>query len=345
MEWLEGNRIKVDPPKHPKKLTGTRFAAIMGLSKWSTPFEVWCDVTKTYKIPFEDTIYTIAGKVIEPKQAEYIRGKYFWKTLRTPTDFYGEDYFKTTHGDFFRWDKILGGMWDYLFVDESEMPTAVLEMKTTKRTEDWKNDIPENYALQAALYAYLLGVDEVYMVCTFLEDADYKVPEDFVCNDANTFTKTFRVSERYPDMENKILFARAWWEDHVLSGLSPEFDEKKDEKILQALRFNHLNPQTDIVKLFQEAETLKYEIDRHNEEIADIIDRYKTVTGMLKEYMISQFNPGDKTATVEGDTHIWTCTKKSTSKADLKALKADGLYDKYVSVSDSYALTLKKKEG
>lgn len=343
MEWLDGNRIKVDPPKHPRKITGTRFAAIMGLNKWVTPFEVWCDITKTYKEPFEDTIYTIAGKIIEPKQAEFIREKYFWKDLWTPTDYFGKDYFKTTHGDFFGFDPCLGGMWDYLFMDEEQMPNAVLEMKTTKRAEDWKDDIPEYYALQAALYAYLLGVEKVYMVCTVLDDKAYKCPEDFVCNSGNTFTKTFNLTERYPDIENRIQYARAWWEDHVLSGISPPYDEKKDEKILKALRSNNLNPETDIIALFQEAESLKYKIDRHSEEISDLTDRYKTVTGMLKEYMVSQFKDGDKSAIVEGDSCVWTCTKKSTAKADMKALKADGLYEKYVSVSDSYALTPKKK--
>lgn len=343
MEWLEGNRIKVDPPKRPKKITGTRFAAIMGLNKWSTPFETWCAITRTYEVPFEDTIYTLAGKIIEPKQADFIRKEFFWNTLRTPTDFFGENYFKTTRGDFFHGEKILGGMWDYLFVDREEMPTAVLEMKTTKRSEDWEKDIPENYALQAALYAWLLGVDNVYMVATVLEDKDYKVPEDFVCTKDNTFTRHFKVSERYPDMDKRVLFAENWWKDHVVSGISPEYDEKKDAKILKELRSNNLNPDTDIIALTQEAESLKYQIDRHNEEIEDLTERYKTVTGMLKQYMMGQLKPGETTAVIEGDTCIWTCTKRSTAKANLKALKADGLYDKYVSVQDSFALQPKKK--
>lgn len=48
MEWLDGNKIQIIPPKRPKKLTGTRFATILGLNPWSTPFEIWCEVTRTY---------------------------------------------------------------------------------------------------------------------------------------------------------------------------------------------------------------------------------------------------------------------------------------------------------
>lgn len=56
MEWLDGNRVKVTPPKKCKKITGTRFATILGLNPWSTEFEMWCAITKTYEKPFEDTI-------------------------------------------------------------------------------------------------------------------------------------------------------------------------------------------------------------------------------------------------------------------------------------------------
>ena len=157
MKWLYSNQIQITPPKRTKKVTGTRFATILGLNPWSTPFEMWCAITKTYEKPFEDTIYTVAGKTIEPKQAEYMK-KSYGMDLITPADRYGEDYFNKTWGDFFPENPILGGMWDYLGVDENGTVDTVLEMKTTKRIEDWQNDAPEYYALQAALYAYLLGV-------------------------------------------------------------------------------------------------------------------------------------------------------------------------------------------
>lgn len=84
MEWLDKNRVQIVPPKKPKKLTGTRFATILGLNPWSTPFEVWCEVTRTYAAPFEDTIYTKAGKIIEPKQAAYMKKSYFMTNLVSP---------------------------------------------------------------------------------------------------------------------------------------------------------------------------------------------------------------------------------------------------------------------
>ena len=345
MQWLSENRIKIDPPKKPKKITGTRFASIMGRNKWSTPFEIWCAVTRTYEKPFEDTKYTLAGKAIEPKQAEFIAKEFFWQNVITPAHVFGENYFQRTRGDFFPNDDILGGMWDYLFSSKDGKSTAVLEMKTTKRIEDWKDDVPEYYALQASLYAYLLGLDDVYMVCTVLTEKDYDDPEAFVCTKDNTFTRHFKVSERYPDMDRRVQFAREWWYEHVVGGISPKYDEKKDAEILKVLRSNSLNPTTDIAELVAEAEDLKSKIDTHKAVIADCEERYKTVTGMLKEHMQKSMRPGDKYVTLEGQNTTFVLTKKSTTKVDTSALKADGLYEKYAVTSESVALTTKAKEN
>ena len=224
IKWV-GNHIEITPPKKTKKLTGTRFASIFGLNPWSSEFEIWCAVTKTWEKPFEETIYTAAGKVIEGLQIDYMRKAYGMYNLRTPTDIYGHDYFKKTWGDFFHDTPVLGGMWDSLLVDDNGKPEAVLEFKTTKRAEDWADDVPEYYALQAALYAYLLGVDDVIMVASFLNPENYAHPEDFLPGTNNTITREFKVSERYPNFGWMVAEAMQWWHDYVETGISPDYDE------------------------------------------------------------------------------------------------------------------------
>lgn len=342
MEWLDGNKIQIIPPKRPKKLTGTRFATILGLNPWSTPFEIWCEVTRTYQKPFEDTIYTIAGKTIEPKQAEYMKQTYFMSNLVTPTDIWGKDYFRQTYGDFFRESPVLGGMWDYLLYGKDGKPTTVLEMKTSKRVEDWKDDIPEYYALQAALYAYLLGVDEVIMVASFLEPKDYDAPEKFVCSGENTITRPFKVSERYPDFEKKYVKpALKWWKDYVESGISPAFDERKDVEILKALHTNNLSPETDMAALVKEAEDLKAKLDAHAAEVAEDEKRYKVLTDMIKKAAIAQFRDGDKKVSIAGSAYNWEVSRTSTTKIDKDAMKADGILAKYTTTEDSYRISPK----
>ena len=341
MEWLDGNKIQIIPPKRPKKLTGTRFATILGLNPWSTPFEIWCEVTRTYQKPFEDTIYTIAGKTIEPKQAEYMKQTYFMSNLVTPTDIWGKDYFRQTYGDFFRESPVLGGMWDYLLYGKDGKPTTVLEMKTSKRVEDWAEDIPEYYALQAALYAYLLGVDSVIMVASFLEPGDYEHPENFVCSSSNTITRPFKVSERYPDFARMVAEVGSWWGEYVTGGISPVYDEKKDAEILAALRTHNLTPDTDIDALIKEAEGLKKEVDMTAAAIADKEKRLKEISDIIKEHAMTQFRDGDKKVEIKGSTYTWTVSRSETTTIDKKALEADGLLEKYQKKSEQYRMTVK----
>lgn len=340
IKWLEDNRIQIAPPKKTKKITGTRFATILGLNPWSTAFEMWCAITKTYEKPFEDTIYTIAGKTIEPKQAAYMKKSYAMDII-TPTDIWGKDYFNKTWGDFFPDSPHLGGMWDYLSQGEDGKVDAVLEMKTTKRAEDWENDVPEYYALQAALYAYLLGVDDVIMVASFLEENDYEDPKKFKPSAKNTITVEFKVSERYPDFAEKVARVEKWWEDHVDTGISPEYDEKKDAEILTALRTNTLTPETDIEALVAEAEALKKELDEVAASTAEKEKRLKTINDIIKEHAMSQFRDGDKKVEVKGSVYVWTVSRSETTGIDKDALKADGLLDKYSKKSVQYRMTVK----
>ena len=304
IKWLEGNRIQIAPPKKTKKITGTRFATILGLNPWSTAFEMWCAITKTYEKPFEDTIYTVAGKTIEPKQARYMEQSYGMDIVR-PSDVWGEDYFNKTWGDFFPESKHLGGMWDYL------------------------------------MKAYLYGVDDVIMVASFLDEKDYKDPAAYQPTASNTITVEFKVSERYPDFADKVAAVEQWWADYVDTGISPEYDEKKDAEILAALRTNTLSPETDIEALIAEAEGLKKELDKISASTADKEKRLKTINDIIKEHAMGQFRDGDKKVEVKGSTYVWTVSRSETTSVDKDALKADGLLDKYSKKSETYRMTVK----
>ena len=340
MKWIDGH-LEVAPPKKPKKITATRLATILGLNPWSTPFEVWCEITRTYSKPFEDTIYTIAGKTIEPKQIAYMRSAYGMYNLRTPTDIYGEDYFKKTYGDFFRGYEVVGGMWDSLLVDENGKPEAVLEFKTTKRAEDWVNDVPEYYALQAALYAYLLGIDDVIMVASFLDTKDYEHPENFVPSASNTITVEFKVSQRYPDFGWMVAQASAWWQNYVVTGISPDYDEKKDADILKALRTNEVPADANIDALIAEAEGLKIELEAVYASVADKEKRLKAVTDQIKKSLTDAFTPHAIAVEHKGGKYLWSVSKTTSSELDKDAMQADGVLQKYLKLKETFRMTTK----
>lgn len=323
-------------PKSFKKLTATRFATVMGLNAWATPFSAWCEITRTYEKPFEDTIYTVAGKTIEPKVIDYLNNVMFMD-IKSPTDVYGADYFKKTWGDFFPDQKELGGMWDALG------DNFVVEIKTTKRAEDWAIDVPIYYKLQACLYAYLLGFDNVVVTVSFLEDKDYANPELFEPSYKNTKIYEFKLSEAFPTFEESyVKTALQFWKEHVETGISPEFDEKKDAEILKELRKNKLeSTDKDIEKLISEADRLQASIDKAEEKLEEKKKRVEEINDIVKKHMKTQFRDGDNKVEIAGKKYTWTLSKSSRTSVDNDALKKDGLYEKYSKISE--VLTLRKK--
>lgn len=353
IKWLD-SQIKITPPTKTKKITGTRFASILQADPWNTPFKTWCAITKTYEEPFEGNKFTRAGEVIEPKVFEFLKTSMgFGDKLKTPTDVYGPDYFNKTWGDFFRNVSIFGGMWDALITNEEGKPQFVVEVKTVQvdgksgnLEERWENgEAPHYQALQAALYAYLLGIDDVLMVAVTLKDSegDYEHPESVVPSYANenVYIDVFKVSERYPNFDLYVEQAVEWWNNHVATGISPTFDEKKDADILKVLRTNTLNPTTDINALVKEAETLQNEIDSVTETIADKEKRLKAIKDQIKEYAIGQFRDGDKKVEIKGSQFNFTISKTISNKFDDKQFKEDNpdLYQNYIKTTETYKLT------
>lgn len=330
------NHVELEElPKKFKKLTATRFATVMGLNAWATPFSAWCEITKTWEKPFEDTVYTIAGKTIEPKVIKYLNDVMFMD-IKDPTDVYGADYFRKTWGDFFPDRKELGGMWDAIGDD------FVVEIKTTKRAEDWKIDVPIYYKLQACLYAYLLGFDNVIVTVSFLKDEDYNNPDKFKPNYTNTKIYEFKLSEAFPTFEESYVKpALEFWENHVESGISPDFDEKKDAEILKDLRKNTVEPSDkDITKLIKEADKLKESIDKAESKLEVKKKRLKELDDTIKDYMFTQFREGDKKVEIGGNKYTWTLTKSTRNTLDSTTLKKElpDVYNKYVKQSEVCSL-------
>lgn len=354
LEWKSGNRVQVDPPVKPKKITGTHFSEVLGVNPYATEFEAWCRCTRTYEKPFEGNKFTRAGEIIEPKVFTFLRDSMgFGDSLVVPRDIYGDDPFKATYGDFFRDKVIFGGMWDALIKDSKGNYEAVVEIKTVQvdgrsgsLEERWKDGkAPDYQALQASLYAYLLGVKKVLMVGVTLREkaGDYEHPEEVVPSflNGNVYIDSFDVYDRYPKFNRYIDQAIRWWNTHVLTGVSPEYDTKKDEEILTALRTKTVNPETDVKALITEAESIKAEIDAVSKSISDKEKRFKEISDQIKTVAMSSMSGSDKYVQLDGTTYKWTLSRVESTKLDEDALKADGLYDKYLVPTTSYRFTVK----
>ena len=351
VKWNDTNIELMEKPKRTKKITGTKFASILGFNSWSTPFQQWCEITRAYNQPFEDTVYTIAGKVIEPKVTDYLKDIYFSKdTVITPTDVYGENPFKVTYGDFFPQHKVLGGMWDALYKDGDK--NAVIEIKTTKRSEDWLNangemESPIYYALQASLYAYLLGIDDVYMTVTFLKDEDYLDPESFVPNASNTNIEHFKVSERFPMFDEYIQYVLDWHEKYIVTGISPDYDSSRDSEYLRALSTNEkkIEDTSDVYlqELVKNLDELYPLLEEKKNELKEIEKPIKDIQNELKEIMTTKFRQGDTDVRITSSTKVYTLSKSSRDSVDLNKLKEDGL-NQYITTTEIFTLRIKENK-
>ena len=228
-----------------------------------------------------------------------------------------------------------------------EIKTVQVDGRSGTLDERWKDgQAPHYQALQASLYAHLLGVDKVLMVAVALEDkkGDYEHPAQVVPSytNGNVYIDEFKVSERYPNFDMYIAKATDWWNRYVLTGISPEFDEKKDAEILQALRTNCPNLDEDITTLVAEAETLMREVDEVKTTIAEKEKRLKNINDAIKSYALNQFRDGDTKVSLKGANVDFVLSKTYSTEIDKASLEADGLLEKYTTSKVSYRLTTNK---
>ena len=279
----------------PKKITGTRFASILGLNAWNTPFSAWCDMTKLYKEPFEETKYTEAGKIIEPIILKYLNEEEYPGQVVDPVKYFGRKYPKMKY-DFYPDEPIFGGMWDALLMGKNG-PRAIIEVKTTKRAEDWEHDVPLYYKMQAMLYAYLTGVKYYIFAVAFLEEKDYEKPEAFIASKETVKLLPFDLDK--DETNQKMKFALKWYNDHVLGLTSPEFDEKKDADALKELRTNRVETTGTIDEYIATIDRVKPQVDEKMEAIKPLTDELKKAEDGLKIELEKKFTEQDKTVAVK----------------------------------------------
>jgi hypothetical protein len=237
----DGSRTVRFVPSRHGKITGTRFAAVLGLDPFKTEFETACILSKIYSEQ-ETTKYTEAGKVIESAIRSYVRdnaAELFGRSIgvRLPDRIRIEEpVCKEDCGyDNFRNNPVFGGMVDgYVRVDGHRR--AVLEIKTARDRERWLdgsgevNVVPETYIMQASLYAELSDLDTVVFAVGFLRDEDYARPESWVPG-PNDLSIIVMPKE---DIAEKMAAAEAWYGKYVLGGVTPEWTER-DAKVVHAL--------------------------------------------------------------------------------------------------------------
>lgn len=336
-------RVEGGPTKNPKKMTGTRLGAILGANKWKSPFGAWCEIARVAELPFEGNKFTEAGEAIEPKLMGWC------KENVSPHIVTPNEWFKTKQKlyDHFPDDPIFGGQWDGLVLEsKGGNPIAVVEAKTSSRPQDWERGVPVAYAMQGLAYAYLLGVDRVFFPVAFLNPEDYDDPSLFECTDDNTYMYELTTSTWVHNdlgIGELLSEAQTWHETHILGNISPPFNEKRDKEYLDILRKSVVSC-GDLEALATQASALEDKIASLVAKMPELKAAEKElakVKKQMKPIMVDLFTEKDETVAAYG----WKVKKSTKEVIDTEQMKADNVFDKYVSIQDDYRLSKEKNNG
>ena len=350
MTWSyndDRNRIVLDKlPKQKLRVTGHRLSTVLGLNKYATPFQAWCEITKSVKVPFVENKYIILGRYAEPKIIDYVRDMF--PNVMSMEEYYGNAIDEYRYNNFKYDSKIFGGMFDFVCTRDDKKTIALVgEIKTTGTPQKFDNDnIPVEYLLQAALYARLKKLNRVLFVVSFATEEDYMHPENFKPTKENTklIVKdlkecVFEINGEYYDIDGCMKIAEDWWNKYILTGISPKFDEKLDKEYLDILRSSKPTNDTDLVTLCEESLSLAKEIKTL--EVATGIkgkkDELKILEACIKEKMI-------ETNMDICDKYKLKCETKSKFNEKLFAEKHKDIYDKFCETVTKYTLTKDMKE-
>lgn len=241
------------------------------------------------------TKYTEAGNTIEPILRSYVREN--WGSLLADKMFMSsydkvivEDPInkKDCYYDHFMSNNIFGGMVDgYICLNGNR--DSVLEIKTSSDRTQWCDDngndrIPEDYYLQASLYAELAGLKRIVFAVAFLQEKDYDFPEMFVPTPDNT--KIFVVEKK--NISEEMRTAEEWFKKYIEKGVTPKWSEN-DENIVDILVSDKIDRMPDEVMMYFR----KY-IEMYGEG-ADLTD----INAHITELMTSVALDGAKSLTYE----------------------------------------------
>lgn len=185
-EWLQ---------QRTKGVGGSDVAAIMGLSPWRTPLQVWLEKTgREQTQDISDKPYVAFGNTMEP-----VIGK--WYAERFPT-FTVRRVNAICQSITRPWAQ---ASLDYEVNDGRRW--GVLEIKTARTAQDWQDGVPDYYLTQVTHYMSVTGRPFADVAVFFRDACEYKV---------------FRVERDPEDVSAVDQAVNTFWHDYVEAGIMPQ---------------------------------------------------------------------------------------------------------------------------
>lgn len=344
---VDGNCIRTDGSVR-NKVTGTSMAAILGLSPWSTPFQVACSLLGLGREDLDGKPAVETGKALEPVVIDYLGRTYPEQGVFLAA----EKVFTKREGDHDSWesdfsDDYFAGHVDGIVMRKDEDGNSdeyILEIKTSRNIEAWSgkehNGVPEYYYWQVALYnEFLTQKDVAYVGLGVVDQFAYANPQSWI--PSTQTTALFEMPIDREQVQAGMEQVRQWYDEFIMNGVTPAYDPENEGD----------------VELYEHLKGLTSTIDEVREDLAKLADvrakialaeaAYNDLTQMdeeltvrLKDYM--NFH---SLATVDCDVCTATLSTTRRGSIDKDLMKEKGLNpDDFTKYTESNTFRLKKRK-
>jgi putative phage-type endonuclease len=286
---------------------GSDCAAILGLSRWSTPLKVWAEKTGNIEPKdISDRLEVELGNYLEDFVAKKFEKKTGKKVRRVKEAITHKDHdFIKVHID----RRVVG-------------EDTILECKTCSawKAKEWEGEeIPQEYILQTMHSLGVTGAKMAY-VAILIGNSDFK------------YKPVYRNEKLIADIIKK---ENSFWKDFVLTGIMPMQITKSDAETLYSLF-----PAEEIGKEIE----LKDDASKLFEQRQALLQDKKNVTNMLAKTdneIKALLQDAER-----GIVGKWVATwkKQATTRIDTARVKEENpdLYEKFSKTTESRVLRVKE---
>lgn len=343
---IEDDRIRTDGSVH-NKVTGTGMASILGLSPWSTPFQMACSLLGLGRENIDGKPAVETGKALEPVIIDYLDRTYSDRGVFLPA----EKVFAKREGDHDAWesdfsDSYFAGHVDGIVMRKGEdggSEEYILEIKTSSNIGAWSGSahagVPEYYYWQIALYnEFLTQKDMAYVGLGVVDRATYANPQSWI---PSTQTATlYEMPIDRDEVRAGMARIREWYDEYIMNDVTPPYDPSNAGDVEL---FNHLKHLAKTVEEVREDVETLADLDRRIQlkemEYSDMLTCKEELQGRVKDYMMAH-----DLANLDAIGCSATLTVSERRTLDKNLLKEAGLDpEKFMKSTTTNTFRLKKR--
>ncbi len=312
---VEGGHLKTDGTVI-KKVSGTMMAGILGISPWSSPFQVACDLLGLAREDISGKPAVKNGNIQEGRIIRYAGEQYSDKGLFLAA----KEVYEKRAGDHDSWvsdfdSDIFAGHVDGIVIAPNGQD-YILEIKTSSNLDSWINGVPKYYYWQVALYnRFLTHRDHAYVVLGIMDQQAYRDPMSWMPN-ANTVVM-YEMPIDSDEVEQGMAQVRDWYGKYIANGITPDYDPSNPGDVEM---YSHLVGLTDDVSSVQ---SLVDQLGQTEQAIAEyennkqvLYDQRDLLKVKIKEYLDCH-----SVSSLDSTTGEYYATLRETHRVRISAQK------------------------